>query len=61
MYFHGIKNGGVEEWDFAFEQLKKTTVASERTQLLFGLAGASEPWIVRRYRQPGTVIIHVSK
>ncbi|KAJ7394007.1 hypothetical protein OS493_003679 [Desmophyllum pertusum] len=51
VYFYGIKNGGVEEWDFAFKQLKKTTVASERTQLLLGLAGASEPWILRRYLQ----------
>ncbi|KAL9985946.1 hypothetical protein ACROYT_G008403 [Oculina patagonica] len=54
VYFYGIKNGGVKEWNFAFEQLKKTTVASERTQLLYGLSGTSEPWILSRYLQYST-------
>lgn len=48
VYFYGIKNGGVEEWDFAFKQFQKTTVASERRKILYGLAGASEPWILSR-------------
>lgn len=51
VYFYGIKNGGVEEWDFAFKQFQKTTVASERRKILYGLAGASEPWILSRYLQ----------
>lgn len=52
VYFYGIKNGGVKEWDFAFQQFQKTTVASERRKILYGLAGASEPWILSRYSIP---------
>lgn len=51
VYFYGIKNGGVKEWDFAFEQFQKTTIASERRKILYGLSGASEPWILSRYLQ----------
>jgi len=51
VYFYGIKNGGVKEWDFAFEQFQKTTIASERRKILYGLSGASEPWILARYLQ----------
>lgn len=50
VYFYGIKNGGVKEWDFAFEQFQKTTIASERRKILYGLSGASEPWILSRYK-----------
>lgn len=50
MYFYGIKNGGVKEWDFAFEQFQKTTIASERRKILYGLSGSSEPWILSRYK-----------
>lgn len=51
VYFYGIKNGGVKEWDFAFGQFQNTTVASERRKILYGLSGVSEPWIIRRYLQ----------
>lgn len=51
VYFYGIKNGGVKEWDFAFEQFQKTTIATERRKILYGLSGASEPWILSRYLQ----------
>jgi len=57
VYFYGIKNGGVKEWDFAFEQFQKTTIASERRKILYGLSGASEPWILSRYKtQFGTML-----
>ncbi|XP_068743771.1 glutamyl aminopeptidase-like isoform X2 [Montipora capricornis] len=49
VYFYGIRNGGVKEWDFAFKQFQKTTVASERRNILYGLSGSSEPWILIRY------------
>lgn len=49
VYFYGIRNGGVKEWDFAFEQFQKTTVASERRNILFGLSGTTESWILTRY------------
>ena len=56
MYFYGIKNGGLREWDFAFEQFQKTTVASERRKILYGLSGAREPWILSRYKAQFGVI-----
>ena len=49
VYFYGIANGGRKEWDFAFDQFKKTTIASERRKILYGLSASSEPWIVQRY------------
>lgn len=49
VYYYGIKNGGAKEWDFAFQQFQNTTVASERRTILYGLSGASEPWILVRY------------
>lgn len=49
VYFYGIRNGGVKEWDFAFEQFQKTTVASERRNILYGLSGTAESWILTRY------------
>ena len=49
VYFNGIKNGGVKEWNFAFEQFQKTADASERRKILYGLSGASEPWILNRF------------
>lgn len=48
VYFYGVRNGGVKEWNFLFEQFQKSSVASERQQFLFGLAGASEPWLLNR-------------
>lgn len=48
IYYYGIANGGQEEWDFAFDQLLQTSVASERKKLVQGLAGSPEPWILSR-------------
>lgn len=48
VYFYGVRNGGVKEWNFLFEQFQKSSVASERQQFLLGLAGASEPWLLNR-------------
>lgn len=49
MYYYGIANGGSEEWEFAFDQLVHTSVASERVKLMHGLAASTEPWILSRY------------
>lgn len=51
IYYYGIANGGQEEWDFAFDQLLQTSVASERKKLVQGLAGSPEPWILSRFLQ----------
>ena len=39
----------MNEWNFAFEQFQKTADASERSKILYGLSGASEPWILNRF------------
>lgn len=51
VYYYGIANGGREEWEFAFNQLMHTSVASERAKLMHGLAASTEPWILSRYLQ----------
>lgn len=48
VYYYGIAKGGREEWDFAFDQLLHTSVASESAKLMHGLAASSEPWILSR-------------
>jgi hypothetical protein len=53
VYFYGILNGGVEEWDFMWDQFMKTQVASEKYKLLYGLSAAREPWVVDRYLSYG--------
>ncbi|KAJ8311540.1 hypothetical protein KUTeg_010895, partial [Tegillarca granosa] len=49
VYCTGIKYGGVEEWDFAFNQYKTSTVASEKSRLMSALACSKESWILTRY------------
>lgn len=48
VYYYGITSGGREEWDFAFNQLLRTSVASESMKLIHGLAASAEPWILSR-------------
>ncbi|XP_020619542.1 glutamyl aminopeptidase-like [Orbicella faveolata] len=51
VYYYGITSGGREEWDFAFNQLLRTSVASESMKLIHGLAASAEPWILSRFLQ----------
>lgn len=48
VYYYGIATGGREEWDFTFDQLLQTSVASESMKLMHGLAASPEPWILSR-------------
>lgn len=48
IYYYGIANTGYEEWDELFKKYQSTTVASEKSKLLYGLSGSSEPWLLRR-------------
>ena len=48
-YCYGIKNGGYEEWEFAFNRYKQETVASEKIKLLYGLSCSETPWILNKY------------
>ena len=49
VYYYGISQSGVEEWDKAFRRLQETNVASERRKLMYGLAGSPEPWVLNRH------------
>ncbi|XP_068711711.1 glutamyl aminopeptidase-like isoform X2 [Montipora foliosa] len=49
VYYYGIAGGSREEWEFAFNQLLRTSIASEKANLLHGLAASTEPWIISRY------------
>ena len=48
IYYNGIANTGYEQWDKLFEIYRTATAASEKSKLLYGLAGSKEPWILRR-------------
>ncbi|OQV25529.1 Aminopeptidase N [Hypsibius exemplaris] len=48
VYCNAIRYGSAEEWDFAWEQYKKTNTASEKRQFLTSLACSREPWILNR-------------
>lgn len=49
VYCTAIRDGGQEEWDFAWQRYLNTNVASEQDVLLTNLACSREPWILRRY------------
>ncbi|XP_078539357.1 aminopeptidase N-like [Lissotriton helveticus] len=49
IYCHAIAIGGEEEWEFAWEMFKRTTVAGEADKLRGALACSREPWILNRY------------
>merc|ERR1719153_1277968 len=48
-YCNAISNGGLEEWDFAWERYKKSLVASEKSALLSALGCTKEVWLLNRY------------
>ncbi|CAH1790172.1 unnamed protein product [Owenia fusiformis] len=49
VYCNAIANGGIEEWDFAFERFQNENLAGERVRLLQGMACSTQPWILSRY------------
>jgi hypothetical protein len=51
IYYHGIENTGIKEWQKLFEIHQCSTVASERRQLLHGLSASKEPTILLKYVQ----------
>lgn len=56
VYCNAIRYGAADEWDFAWEQYKKTNTASEKRQFLTALTCSKEPWILNRYKQPSMCI-----
>lgn len=49
VYCNAIAFGGEEEWNFAWEQFRKATVANEADKLRSALACSNEVWILNRY------------
>ena len=48
IYCNGIRNGGVEEWNFLYQKYKTANVASEAARILDALTCSKEPWILNR-------------
>jgi len=48
VYCHGVKAGNIEDWEFVFEQFKKSDDASEKRKLLAALSCTREPWLLSR-------------
>ncbi|KAJ8319602.1 hypothetical protein KUTeg_002846 [Tegillarca granosa] len=69
VYCTGIKYGGVEEWDFAFNQYKTSNVASEKSRLMSALACRYEQRYLRyaltpdqiRKQDATSVLVYISR
>lgn len=48
VYCNAIRNGGDEEWEFAYDRSKKGAVESDNKLLLAALACTKEPWLLNR-------------
>nr|DBA32004.1 TPA: hypothetical protein GDO54_007756 [Pyxicephalus adspersus] len=48
IYCNALARGGEEEWNFAWQEFKKTDNAQEADKLRAGLACSKEPWILNR-------------
>ncbi|XP_040198386.1 aminopeptidase N-like [Rana temporaria] len=48
IYCNAIAKGGIDEWNFLWEQFKNTTNAQEADKLRAGLACSKEPWILNQ-------------
>ncbi|GAB1605730.1 aminopeptidase N-like, partial [Argonauta hians] len=49
VYCTALRHGGATEWDFAYEQYKKSNIASEKQNLLVAMSCSQEPWILSRF------------
>ncbi|TTJ07847.1 Aminopeptidase N [Bagarius yarrelli] len=49
VYCRAIAAGGVAEWDFAWAEFKKATIATEAEKLRAAMACSTTPWILNRY------------
>ena len=46
VYYYGIANTGLEEWKWLFDKFMNTSEASEKSKLMYALAGSRETWIL---------------
>ncbi|CAL8324594.1 unnamed protein product [Gadus morhua 'NCC'] len=49
VYCSAIAAGGAKEWDFAWDQFLKASIATEAEKLRAALACTKEPWLLNRY------------
>ncbi|XP_072020776.1 aminopeptidase N-like [Amphiura filiformis] len=49
IFYEGISEGTVADWDMAWEEIKYTMKQDYRDALLYGLSATREPWVLRRY------------
>jgi len=49
VYCTAIRAGGVNEWDYAWEQYLKSNSAQHQSSLRYGMSCSEEPWIINRY------------
>lgn len=49
VYYYGIANTGLEEWQWLFNKFLNTTDASEKSKMMYALAGSREIWILNMY------------
>lgn len=46
VYYYGIANTGLEEWKWLFNKFMNTSEASEKSKMMYALAGSRETWIL---------------
>ncbi|CAB1433690.1 unnamed protein product [Pleuronectes platessa] len=49
VYCNAIAAGGAKEWDFAWSEFQKATIASEAEKLRSALSCTKQPWLLQRY------------
>ena len=49
VYYYGVYNGDVSDWEFILEKYKTNQIASEKTKLMYALAATQEAWLLDRY------------
>ncbi|XP_077452228.1 aminopeptidase Ey-like isoform X2 [Stigmatopora argus] len=49
VYCNAIAAGGANEWNFAWEEFGKATIATEAEKLRAALACTNQPWLLNRY------------
>ena len=48
VYCNAIRNGGIDEWDFAYQKYKTSNVATEKAVLLSALSCSRDVWVLSR-------------
>ncbi|KAJ7393976.1 hypothetical protein OS493_003647 [Desmophyllum pertusum] len=49
VYYYGIANTGLKEWKWLFNKFLNTSEASEKSKLMYALAGSRKAWVLNMY------------